>query len=178
MANQRCDSGTVSAPERPVEGRLHRVLEGAGVLGGKRDAVAVAPLVHVEPVDVVAGDAPLLEEVDRPAVHSHRSDRQDQGDGAALLARPADRLGDLVAELDVEVGQRLRTDDRRNPGATRAVARGSPRAGGRSRRRSWRGPSPGEESPPSSSRRRSSAGSWRRSSCRGLPLSRPGGCRG
>ena len=38
VANQRFSGGTVSAPERPVEGSLHRVLEGAGMVG--REGVA------------------------------------------------------------------------------------------------------------------------------------------
>ena len=67
--------------------------------------------------------------------------------------------GDLVAEHDVEVGDRGAGDRLEIRRATRAGARRSPPAGGRSRRRSWRGPSPGGENPPSSSRRRSSAGS-------------------
>ena len=108
--------------ERAVEGRLHRVLERPGVVGGEGRAVAVAPLVHVEAVDVVAGDAPLLEEVDRPAVHSHRADRQDQG----RRAGPASRVrrivrGDLVAEHHVEVGER-RAGDRLEVGVPPGLA--------------------------------------------------------
>ena len=81
--------------------------------------LAVAPFVHVESEDVVAGDVPLLEEVDRPAVHPHRPDRQDHRRLLAGLARLLDRQGDFVAHHDVEIGDRLagnRLESRVPPG--------------------------------------------------------------
>ena len=89
--------------ERAVEGLLHGVLERAGVVRRQGVALGVGPFVHVEAVDVIAGDAPLLEEVDRPAVHAHRADRQDEGERPAGLAGQLDLAGDLVAHVGVEV---------------------------------------------------------------------------
>ena len=65
--------------QRAVERLLHRVLKRAGVVGRQRVALGVAPFVHVEAVHVVAGDAPLREEIHGPAIHAHRPDRQNQG---------------------------------------------------------------------------------------------------
>ena len=110
MANQRFASGTVSVPERSVECGLHGVLECAGMLGRQRHARAVAPLVHVEAVNVIAGDVPFLEEIDGPAVHAHRADGQDQRGRSIMVTGLLDRPGDLVPHHDVEVGDRLAGD--------------------------------------------------------------------
>ena len=57
-------------------------------------------------MDVLAGDAPFLEEIDRPAIHAHRPDRQDEDQRPAGLARQLDLAGDLVAHEGVEVRER------------------------------------------------------------------------
>ena len=92
--------------ERAVERLLHRVLEGAGIVRRQRVALRVGPFVHVEAVDVIAGDAPFLEEIDRPAIHAHRADRQDECERPARLAGELDFAGDLVAHVGVEVLER------------------------------------------------------------------------
>ena len=102
--------GNGKRPERSVERGLHGILECAGVLRRQGHARAIAPLVHVEAVNVIAGDVPLLEEIDGPAVHSHRADGQDQRGRSILVARQFDRPGDLVPQHDVEVGDRVTGD--------------------------------------------------------------------
>src|ERR1019366_8501008 len=54
-----------------VERGLHGILECTWIVNGEGIALAVAPLVHVEPVDVVARDVPVAQEIDSPAVHAH-----------------------------------------------------------------------------------------------------------
>src|SRR4051812_17680354 len=46
--------------EWPVEGRFHRVLKGAGIVGGKRVTVSVTPFIHIESINVVTLYAPFL----------------------------------------------------------------------------------------------------------------------
>ncbi len=94
-------------PQRSVERGFHRVLERARVTGGERVAGGVAPLVHVEAVDVVAGNAPLGEEVDDPAIHAHRADRQDQRQLLAGVAASLYGKRDLVPHQGLQVGERL-----------------------------------------------------------------------
>ena len=71
---------------------------------GQRVALGVAPLVHVEPVDMGAGNAPFFQEVDRPFVHSNGTNRQDEGNLFLLAARFGDLEGDLMAHHGVEAG--------------------------------------------------------------------------
>ena len=52
---------------------------------------------------MVAGNAPLLQKVDGPAVHPHRPDGQDHGRRLALLAGPFDVDGDFVTHHHVEI---------------------------------------------------------------------------
>ena len=63
-----------------------------------------APFIHIEPMDMVAGRAPLGEEVNRPTVHPHRSHRQNHRQFLARIPRPLDHHGDFVAQHHVEVG--------------------------------------------------------------------------
>src|ERR1700722_9529861 len=69
--------------ERTVETLFHRILEGAGVVRRQRIVFRVGPLIHVETVDMVAGDAPFAQEIDGPAIHPHRTNRENERDRAA-----------------------------------------------------------------------------------------------
>ena len=102
---------------------------------------------------------PFAQEVDRPTVHAHRADRQDQCAKTPEFARPTDRLGDLVAELDVEILDRL-AGDRAKPLVPPGLAvLHLGRRVGRAGVDSARGPNPGAEILPSSTRRTSSGDS-------------------
>ena len=68
-------------------------LECAAVVGSKGVALGVSPLVHVEGVNVLAGNLPLLQEVDDPLVHTHRTNGQDH---SQLLAGFLGQLHPLV----------------------------------------------------------------------------------
>ncbi len=162
VANDRCSAGTAEAraSERAVEGRLHRRPERAGMVAGQGLAVAVAPLVHVEPVDVVARSLPLGRGSKPPSGTSPSGRRGGSRRAGAVVAGLADRVGDFVPEHHVEVGDRCARFRARRRDATRAGGRGSPRAGGRSRRRPGRGPSLAGGTLPSSTLPASSAGSW------------------
>ena len=91
--------------ERAVERAGHGVLERGGVGRGQGVAVGVSPLVHVEAIDVLAVDVPLLQEVDRPLVHAHRADGEDEDQLAALFLRLLDLHGDFVAHVCAELFQ-------------------------------------------------------------------------
>ena len=91
--------------ERSVERLFHRVLKSSRVVRWQRVACGVAPLVHVEAVDVLARDAPLGQKVHGPAVHSHRTDGQDESELFASVSALLDRQGDFVSEHHVEVGE-------------------------------------------------------------------------
>ena len=56
-------------------------------------------------MDVFARDAPLGQEVNRPAIHSHRPDGQDQRELFARIATQLDRQRDLMPEHHVEIGE-------------------------------------------------------------------------
>ena len=58
-----------------------------------------------EAVNVLAVHIPLLKEVDRPLVHAHRTDRQDERNLLARVLRLLDLTGDLVAHLDLELDE-------------------------------------------------------------------------
>ena len=92
-------------PERAVEGAFHGVLKRAWVVGRQGIPFRIAPLIHVESVDMLAVHAPLLEEVDRPAVHAHGAYGQDERDGFLAVLGIGDLLGDLVAHHGVEVAE-------------------------------------------------------------------------
>ena len=80
---------------------------------------------------MIARDVPFLEEIDRPAVHAHRADGQDQGERSIVVARLLDRPGDLVPHHDVKVGDRIagdRLEARMPPGLTPADRLGRMRA--------------------------------------------------
>ena len=89
--------------ERIVERLLHCILEGS--IADERIALLVGPLVHIEAPHVLAGDVPLLEEVDSPLVHSHRTYRKDERDLLSRILGLADFVGDLVTHLGVELGK-------------------------------------------------------------------------
>jgi hypothetical protein len=82
--------------ERPVEGFLHGVLKSAGVVRRQRVALRIGPFVHIEPMNVLAGNAPFFEEIDSPAIHAHRPDGENQGKGPTRLACELDLTGNLV----------------------------------------------------------------------------------
>ncbi len=93
-----------------VKRLLHGVLEGSRIAGFQGIAFGIAPFVHIESVTVVAGDPPFLEEKDRPAIHPHRPHRQNHGQTLAGFAGPANRHGDLVAHVCIEVRKCLAHD--------------------------------------------------------------------
>ena len=97
--------------ERIVERLLHRVLEGR--VADEGVALRVRPLVHVEAPHVLAVLVPLLEEVDRPLVHAHRTDREDEDDLLLAVRGLLDLVGDLVAHLDVELADVVARDRRK-----------------------------------------------------------------
>ena len=109
---------------------------------------------------MIAAHVPFLEEIDRPAVHAHGADRQDQRERPAVVASRRIARGDLVTHHHVEVGDRVAgtgSKSRMPPGLALADRPGRMR---RSRRRSWRGPSLAAGSLPSSSRRKLLVDSW------------------
>ena len=86
-----------------IERAEHGVLERGGVARGQGVALGVGPLVHVEAVDVLAVHVPSLQEIDRPLVHTHRADRQDEDELAPFFLGELDLHGDLMTHVDAEL---------------------------------------------------------------------------
>src|SRR5947209_5705152 len=66
-------------------------------------ALRIGPFVHVEAVDVLARNAPFPEKIDRPPIHTHWADRQDQNKRPACLACQVDLTSDFVPHVGIEV---------------------------------------------------------------------------
>ena len=95
--------GDSQLAERAVERAGHGVLERGGVGCGQRVALGVSPLVHVEAVDVLAVHIPLFQEIDRPLVHAHRANRQDENQLSALFLGEPDLHGNFVTHVCAEL---------------------------------------------------------------------------
>ncbi len=90
--------------ERTVKGLFHGELKRTRMRRRQGIPLGVGPLVHVEPVNVIAGDVPFLQEVNRPAIHAHGSDGQDQRERPTSSPGQLDLASDFVAHVGVEVG--------------------------------------------------------------------------
>ena len=94
--------------KRIVKGLLHRMLKGG--VPHQSIALGISPFVHIEAPDMGAIDIPLLKEVNRPLVHSHRTDRKNEGDFAPLFFSLLNFVGDFVSHFDIEFFDIFATD--------------------------------------------------------------------
>jgi len=88
----------------PAEESLHHgPLEGAGPVGGRGVAFLVRVLVHVEAVQVIAGEAQLVDEARGDGILRHGSHGENAHQPPALLAGPAEPPHDVLRKLLVEL---------------------------------------------------------------------------
>ena len=65
-------------------------------------ALAVCPLVHVEAVNVLAVNVPLLQEVNSPLVHTHRTYGKNHSELFASFFRVFDLESDFVTHICIK----------------------------------------------------------------------------